>query len=154
MTALATRSVQPALSGIEEMLHPKPRPMPRRAPVPDARIAEIVFPQDASAPIRSTTSSYVVPDQSGLDPDTVDFTDQLLEYADRVGIPMEQMRRALAEPRWVNRVLSQPDPKSQEDERLRYCGAGVAVVVEGTTAIAVIIDDEAKGPCHTKKAKR
>src|SRR5699024_5115180 len=82
----------------------------------------------------------------GLDPDTIEFTPGLLQHAEHVGFTLEQMRKALADPRWVNPVLRQPDPINQAAPRFRYCGHGVAVVVEGNHAIAVIADDPQKKP--------
>jgi hypothetical protein len=43
-------------------------------------------------------------------------------------------------------VRRQPDPTNQSAPRLRYCGHGVAVIVEDTHAIAVIEDDLTKKP--------
>jgi hypothetical protein len=86
------------------------------------------------------------PSQEGIDPASIFFTPGLLGHAERVGFTREQMERALAEPRWVNTVRRQPDPTNQSAPRLRYCGHGVAVIVEDTHAIAVIEDDLTKKP--------
>lgn len=88
------------------------------------------------------------PRQRGLDPDHVRFTPGLIAYAELTGFSMEQMRAALRDPRWVNPVKHQPHPSNQSRQRYRYCGHGVAVIVEGHTAIAVIADDPAKKPLY------
>lgn len=80
----------------------------------------------------------------GCDPDTITFTANLLEHAHHAGFTREQMQMALRDPRWVNVVLNQPKPKNQKRPRYRYCGHGVAVIVENQTAIAVIPDDTHK----------
>lgn len=82
----------------------------------------------------------------GLDPDTIHFTPAVLLHAEQVGFTLDQMRSALRDPRWVNPVLNQPDPINQSQTRHRYCGHGVAVIVEGLNAIAVIPDDPHKKP--------
>lgn len=82
----------------------------------------------------------------GLDPKTILFTPGTLAHADRAGFTVEQMRAAVAEPRWINDVRRQPDPTNQSQPRYRYCGHGVAVVLEGTHAIAVIEDNPTKTP--------
>lgn len=86
------------------------------------------------------------PNPPGIDPDTVLFTPGALAHASRVGFSIEQMRAALREPRWINDVRSQPDPINQSQPRYRYCGHGVAVVLEGQHAIAVIADNPTKTP--------
>lgn len=86
------------------------------------------------------------PNPPGIDPDTVLFTPGTLAHASRVGFTIEQMRAALREPRWINDVRAQPDPINQSQPRYRYCGHGVAVVLEGQHAIAVIADNPTKTP--------
>jgi len=82
-----------------------------------------------------------------LDPDEVTFTPSLLAHAELVGFTLEQMRAALSDPRWINEVRHQPDTDSRA-VRYRYCGHGVAVIVEDATAIAVIADDPNRGPAR------
>ncbi|PZT84564.1 MAG: hypothetical protein DI630_36925 [Gordonia sp. (in: high G+C Gram-positive bacteria)] len=84
----------------------------------------------------------------GLDPNTIHFTPGVLRHAEYVGFTLEQMRAALADPRWVNPVRRQPDPTNQTGPRYRYCGHGVAVIVEDHNAIAVIADDPRKKPLN------
>lgn len=94
--------------------------------------------------------------QEGLDPDTISFTPGILLHAERVGFSLDQMRRAIAEPRWVNRVRFHTAPRTDEStpqrpvtghpQRYRYCGHGVAVIIEQDRAIAVIADDLTRGP--------
>lgn len=84
------------------------------------------------------------PSQQGIDPRRIYFTPQLLRHAELVGFTREQMNAALRDPRWVNRVYHQPTPKQQNAPRYRYCGHGVAVIVEGCHAIAVIEDDPSR----------
>lgn len=83
---------------------------------------------------------------TGLDPDTIHFTPGILAHAERAGFTLEQMKAALQDPRWINDVLAQPDPTNQAEPRKRYCGHGVAVIVEGHTALAVIADNPHKKP--------
>lgn len=84
----------------------------------------------------------------GLDPNTIHFTPSVLRHAEYVGFTLERMRAALADPRWVNPVRRQPDPTNQTGPRYRYCGHGVAVIVEDHNAIAVIADDPRKKPLN------
>lgn len=81
-----------------------------------------------------------------LDPAEVEFIPGILAHAQRVGFTIDQMQAALVDPRWINVVKSQPEPTNQHHTRYRYCGHGVAVIVEDHTAIAVIADDETKQP--------
>lgn len=90
-------------------------------------------------------------DQSGRDPDTLRFTPALLHHAAAVGFTLEQMRAAVANPRWVN-VVRRDNTQPTDPLRLRYCGHGVAVVVEGHVALAVIADDETKQPVTSAQA--
>ncbi|MDT8913587.1 hypothetical protein [Amycolatopsis sp. PS_44_ISF1] len=70
----------------------------------------------------------------------------MLFYAERAGFTVVQVRAASRDPRWVNRVRRQPAPVHQRKPRYRYRGRGVAVIAEGTTAIAVIVDGPRKMP--------
>lgn len=91
-------------------------------------------------------------DQSGIDPDNIRFTAGVLQHAELTGVTLKQMKNALRQPRWVNLVRHQPDPRNQSAPRLRYCGFGVAVIVEDDAAIAVIADDLSKGPRQRQPA--
>lgn len=90
----------------------------------------------------------------GLDPETITFTPGVLAHAERVGFTLEQMRAAIADPRWVNDVKHQPNPTNQTKPRKRYCGHGVAVILEGTAAIAVIADDPRKRPLKNRRRRK
>ena len=85
-------------------------------------------------------------DRQALDPDTIHFTPGILLHAERAGFTIEQMRAAISDPRWVNDVRHQPDPLNQSAPRYRFCGHGVAVIIEEHNAIAVIADDPRKRP--------
>lgn len=101
--------------------------------------------------VLTTMNMTMTRNSQGIDPDSIEFTPGVLQHADHVGFTMEQMRNALADPRWVNPVLRQPDPVNQSEPRFRYCGHGVAVVVEGNHAIAVIADDPKKKPRQPRR---
>ncbi|WP_026927427.1 hypothetical protein [Granulicoccus phenolivorans] len=123
--------------------------MPESSPPTQSALAPPAPPtQSALAPLALPTPPGLPAPASvpGLDPQTVRFTRGVLAHAARKGFTLTQMQDALRDPRWINDVRHQPDPRNQAQPRRRYCGHGVCVIVEGRVAIAVIADDPRKQP--------
>lgn len=77
---------------------------------------------------------YTTPPQTGFSGRTkVTFTDHFLRQAATKGFTADQIKSALRTPEKVTRVTRYPG-------QLRYCGAGVAVVMDGTNAITLYAD--------------
>lgn len=96
-----------------------------------------------SSAIDSTMTAPV-----GLDPQQIHFTPQVIKHCARVGFSINQLHAALREPRLINEVRAEPTPRQHHRPRRRYCGAGVAVIVEGRMAVAVIKDDPLRFPAR------
>lgn len=78
---------------------------------------------------RTATTQYVKPSQKGLSGSAkVVITDHIRRQMAAKGISGKQVIAALRAPAKVTRVMSRPE--FIERGQLRYCGAGVAVVIE------------------------
>lgn len=97
-------------------------------------------------PTRDRSVKSPKPDQQGIDPTTIRFTPQVLAHCKKVGFTLAQLHAALRAPRWVNTVRREPTPTHRHRTRLRYCGHGVAVIVQNKTVVAVIADDPTRFP--------
>ena len=78
-------------------------------------------------------TGYTTTPQRGLTGKIV-VTDHFRQQAILKGFTMDQIVSALKNPERVTRVLRYPG-------QLRYCGAGVAVVMDGNSAITIYADE-------------